>query len=115
MRNSDATNFGNDRYVLAGLVDTSGYSSDVREKYQGFLITDLPITINGARLGIGAYGFGFTADGKLNVMDTAGNELLSVSTTRDNALRRPRPLMMMESGNGVRLYNGKDYAVIEAR
>src|SRR5262249_48653416 len=28
-----------EKFVLAGLVDTSGYSSAIREKYQGFLIT----------------------------------------------------------------------------
>jgi hypothetical protein len=97
------------------LVDTSGYSSDVRAKYEGFLITDSPISINGSQLGTGAYGFGFSNDGKLNILDLAGNELLSVSTTRDNRMRRPRPLTMSREGNSVRLYRGKDYAVIEAK
>jgi len=115
MRNSAAARFGANRYVIAGMVDTSGYAADVRAKYEGFLITDFPITINGSELGIGAYGFGFSNDGKLNVLDLAGNEILSVSTTRDNNLKRPRPLMMTRSGNGVPLYSGKDYAVIAAK
>ncbi len=115
MRNSAAARFGANRFVIAGLVDTSGYSADVREKYQGFLITDSPITINGSDLGTGAYGFGFTKDGKLNVLDLAGNEILSVSTTKDTGMRRPRPLMMATSGIGVRLYSGRDYAQIEAK
>jgi len=50
--------------VIAGLVDTSGYAADVREKYQGFLITDSPIRIGGSELGSGAYGFGFSNDGR---------------------------------------------------
>ena len=115
VRNSAAARFGVNRYVLAGLVDTSGYSADVREKYEGFLITDSPITLGGSELATGAYGFGFSNDGKLNILDLAGNQILSVSTTRDNKLRRPRPLMMVKSGNAVRLYSGKDYAEIAAR
>jgi hypothetical protein len=115
MRNSAAARFGASRYVIAGLVDTSGYAADVRAKYEGFLITDSAITINGSELGVGAYGFGFTNDGKLNVLDLAGNEILSVSTTKDTKLKRPRPLMMTKSANGIRLYNGKDYAEIATK
>jgi hypothetical protein len=112
MRNSAAVRFGTSRYVLAGLVDTSGYAADVRAKYEGFLITDSAISIGGSELGTGAYGFGFSNDDKLNILDLAGNQILSVSTTRDNSLKRPRPLAMTKSGNEVRLYSGKDYAVI---
>jgi hypothetical protein len=115
MRNSAAARFGTNRYVIAGMVDTSGYSADVRARYEGFLITDSPITVGGSRLGVGAYGFGFTNDGKLNILDLAGNELFSVSTTRDNQMKRPRPLMMTKSGNKIRLYSGKDYAEIAAK
>jgi hypothetical protein len=115
MRNSAAARFGTNRYVIAGMVDTSGYAADVRAKYEGFLITDSAITINGSELGIGAYGFGFSNDGKLNILDLAGNEILSVSTTKDTKLKRPRPLMMTKSDNEIRLYSGKDYAVIAAK
>jgi hypothetical protein len=115
MRNSAAARFGAKRYVIAGLVDTSGYAADVRARYEGFLITDSAISINGSELGVGAYGFGFSNDGKLNVLDLAGNEILSVSTTKDNQLKRPRPLLMTKSRNGIRLYNGRDYATIEAK
>ena len=115
MRNSAATRFGTNRFVIAGLVDTSGYAADIREKYEGFLITDSPITINGTDIGTGAYGFGFSKDGKLNILDLAGNQLFSVATTKDPQLRRPRPLMMSKSGNGIRLYRGRDYAQIDTR
>lgn len=115
MRNAAAARFGNTRYVIAGLVDTSGYAAEVRAKYEGFLITDSAITIGSKQLGTGAYGFGFSKDGKLNVLDLAGNEILSVSTSKDNQMKRPRPLMMVKSGNGIRLYSGKDYAVIAVK
>ncbi len=115
MRNAAAARFGENRYVVAGMVDTSGYAADVRAKYEGFLITDSPITVNGSDLGIGAYGFGFSNDGNLRVLDLAGSEILSVSTTKDSQMRRPRPLMMTQSGDSVRLYSGKDYVVIVAK
>jgi hypothetical protein len=59
MRNAAAARFGTDRFVIAGLVDTSGYYTDVRAKYVGFLITDSSIKLNGESLPAGAYGFGF--------------------------------------------------------
>lgn len=115
MRNSAAARLGSRRYVIAGMVDTSGYAADIRARYEGFLITDSVITINGSELGVGAYGFGFSNDGKLNVFDLANNEVLSVSTTRDTKLKRPRPLLMMAAQNEVRLYSGKDYVTIGAK
>jgi hypothetical protein len=113
-RNSAAARFGNSRRVIAGLVDTSGYAADVRSKYEGFLITDSAILVNGTKLLTGAYGFGFSNDGKFTVMDISGKEVLSVTTTNDKSLKRPRPLMMTEDARGVRLYNGRDYVVISA-
>jgi len=115
MRNAAAARFGDKRYVIAGLVDTSGYAADVRARYEGFFITDSPIKINGSDLAVGAYGFGFSDDGKMQVLDLAGNQVLSVSTTKDAELKRPRPLMMMKAADGLRFYSGKDYVTISAR
>jgi hypothetical protein len=115
MRNSAAARFGPDRLVIAGMVDTAGYSTDVRAKYQGFLITDSAITINGSDLAVGAYGFGFSSDGKFNVFDLAGHELFSVGTKSEPRIKLPRPLMMTSTDQGVRLYSGRDYAVIAAK
>lgn len=115
MRNAAAARFGSDRYVIVGLVDTSGYAADVRAKYEGFLITDSAIRIGGATLGVGAYGFGFGENGKMQVLDLAGNEVLSVATTKDSELKRPRPLMMMKAADGLRFYNGKDYVLITGK
>lgn len=115
MRNTAAVRFGSKHYVIAGLVDTSGYAADVRAKYEGFFITDAPVEINGSTLGTGAYGFGFTDDGKMQILDLAGNQILSTSTTKDSGLKRPRPLMMTKAAEGVRFYSGKDYVVITAK
>ena len=112
MRNAAAAQLGPRRFVMAGLVDTSGYSSDVQAKYQGFIVTDSPITVGGSRLPTGAYGFGFTPDGWLNVMDVGGRRVLSVRARNDERLQRPRPLMMTDARNGVRLYAGRSFVVI---
>ena len=115
MRNSAAVRFGTNRHVIAGMVDTSGYSAEIRARYEGFFITDSAITVGGETLSTGAYGFGFSNDGKLNIFDLANNSMVSVSTTKDSALRRPRPLMMTMDGANVRLYRGRDYVVIGAK
>src|SRR5260370_11614574 len=94
MRNTAAARFGSKRYVIAGLVDTAGYAADVRAKYEGFFITDSPIKINGSELGVGAYGFGFGDNGKMQILDLAGNQVLTVSTTKDAELNMRRQLMM---------------------
>ena len=112
IRNTAAAKLGAERFVIVGLVDTSGYSADVRAKYEGFFITDSPIKVNGESLPTGAYGFGFSNDGKMTVMDIAGNNVLSVSSTNDKALRRPRPLLMTGSEEGIRFYSRRDYVVI---
>lgn len=115
MRNSAAARFGTNRFVIAGMVDTSGYSAEIRARYQGFFITDSSISIGGETLSTGAYGFGFSNDGKLNILDLAGNQVLSVATANDKSLPRPRPLMMTMDGTNVRLYQGRDYVVIAAK
>ena len=115
LRNSAAARFGTNRFLVVGMVDTSGYSTDIRAKYQGFFITDSAISVGGSSLELGAYGFGFTSDGKFNLLDLSGKEILSVTTTKDSALRRPRPLMMTKVGESLRLYSGRDYLEISAR
>jgi len=115
MRNAAAARLGPKRHVIAGLVDTSGYSSEVRAKYEGFLITDSAVSVGGADLGVGAYGFGFSNDGKFNVFDVAGTRLISVDAAKDSAMRRPRPLIMVKADDGLRLYSGRDYVIIAAK
>ncbi len=115
MRNAAAARFSDKRFVIAGMVDTSGYSSEIRAKYEGFFITDSPIEVGGRDLDAGAYGFGFTDDGKFNLFDVGGKQLLSVNTTSDRVLRRPRPLMMTRAGDTLRLYSGRSFVEITTR
>ncbi len=114
MRNTGAARFGENHYVIAGLVDTSGYSTEISGKYEGFFITDSPIKFGGKELNTGAYGFGFSKN-KINIFDLSSKLILSVSTTDDVEMKRPRPLMMTSGDKGIRLYRGKIYATISTK
>ncbi|MGI8467398.1 MAG: hypothetical protein ACR2N3_02990 [Pyrinomonadaceae bacterium] len=115
MRNAAAAQLGENRNVIAGLVDTSGYSTEISGKYEGFLITDSPINVGDEILKTGAYGFGFSKDGKMNIFDLSGKQILSVGATNDTEMKRPRPLMMTGAANGIRFYKGKTYVMISAK
>ncbi len=115
MRNAAVARLGKDRYVIAGLVDTSGYSTEISGKYEGFLITDSPINLGGKMLETGAYGFGFSADGKLHIFDLSSKEIMSIETMSDKDMKRPRPLMMSAASDGVRFYKGKNYVLVSAK
>ena len=60
-RNASGARFEDQRLMLVMLVDTSGYSTSVQEKYQAYLLTETPLLIEGKRLPPGAYGCGFIA------------------------------------------------------
>ena len=99
------------RIVTAGLVDNSGYSTDIAQKYQGYLITAKKITIEGQSLNPGQYGFGFV-DGKFRVMDAGANDVMSVAFHTDDKLQRPVPFKAMVSGSDYRIYAGKKYVTV---
>src|ERR1039458_7048707 len=110
VRNSGGVKFADGHYVLASLVDTSGYSTGVAAKYQGYLITEVPLTIEGKHLPAGAYGFGFLDGDRLLVTDLGGNDVLTAHTTKDTAMARPRPLEVTDdSAGGFRLFAGRSY------
>src|SRR5438874_4770386 len=79
-RNSAGIRFADKKLFLIAMVDTSGYSSNVAEKYQGMLITEAAVSIGGSDLPAGVYGFGTSPDGKFNVMNMAGEQVLTVAT-----------------------------------
>ncbi|MDQ6787493.1 MAG: hypothetical protein M3033_11860 [Acidobacteriota bacterium] len=114
-RNAAAARVGDKRFIVVGLVDTSGYSTEISGKYEGFFITDSTIILGGEKLPTGAYGFGFSADGKLNIFDIGGKKILSVATKNDAAMRRPRPLNLLLDAGELRFYKGRTFAVIKAK
>jgi len=115
IRNAAAARIGKDRFIVAGMVDTSGYSSEIAAKYEGFFITDSPVRIGDKTLGTGAYGFGFSNDGKVNLLDLGSNPVLSAVTQNDSEMKRPRPLQMISEARGIRFYKGKNYVLISPK
>jgi hypothetical protein len=113
LRNSCGFHAG-DKFVLAGLVDTSGYSSDIQAKYQGFLITEVKLSIGGTDLAPGEYGFGFSKDGKFTVLDVGANDLFAVDVQKEDKLAHPVPLKMVADGDGYRLYSGRNWVALKA-
>jgi len=113
LRNAGGFQLADTKMALAALVDASGYSTSVQQKYQGMLITEVKLNIGGSELAPGQYGFGFTADGKLVVMDVANNDVLSSTWQSDETLHRPVPLKLVEDGTGYKLYAGRKWVGIK--
>lgn len=110
LRNSAAVHFPDDFYVIAGLVDTSGYSSDIKAKYTGLFITEKKLRFDGGTmLAPGQYGMGYTADGKFHILNVAGDEILVADIKVDDNLKRPQPLKIVLEGDTAKLYLGKKY------
>jgi hypothetical protein len=109
VRNSGGVKFADGTYALAVMVDTSGYSSEVAQKYQAYFVTETPIKIEGHDLPAGVYGVGFIAENKFVVLDVGAHDLFTVSSHKDEELKRPTPLKILAEGGGFRLYAGRNY------
>ncbi|RZU40061.1 hypothetical protein [Edaphobacter modestus] len=115
-RNSAGIRFSKDAFLLAALVDTSGYSSSVQQKYQAYLITETALEIGGHRLPPGAYGCGFVANETFVVMDIGGHDLFTTAASHDADLRRPTPLQILAApaARTYRLYAGRNFVELSA-
>jgi hypothetical protein len=114
LRNAVGFQLADGKMTLASLVDASGYSTAIQQKYQGLLITETKLNIGGSSLGPGQYGFGFTAEGKFVVMDVANTDVLSAPYQTDSALQHAVPLKLVADGDGYKLYAGKKWIAIKA-
>jgi hypothetical protein len=112
LRNATGFETAGGMVTFGALVDASGYSSGIKEKYQGMLITESKLNIGGSELPPGEYGFGFTKD-KFIVMNVASEDVLSVPYSTDAELKRAVPLKMVEDGAGYKLYAGKKWVAVK--
>jgi hypothetical protein len=113
VRNSVGFQLADGKMMLAALVDASGYSTAIQQKYQGMLVTEAKLSIGGSALPPGQYGFGFTADGKFLVMDVGNNDVLSAAAQTEAAVQHAVPLKLVEDGAGYKLYAGKKWVGIK--
>ena len=113
-RNSGAIRYADGALVIVSLVDSSGYSTGVREKYQFFIYTERTLSFGGKDLNPGFYGAGFLANNTLVVTDVSGRDLITAPTATDSAFKRPRPLQVVASPDGgqFRLYLGRSYVTL---
>jgi hypothetical protein len=110
IRNSGGVKFADGFFVLATLVDTSGYATDVQSKYQAYFIAEVPIKVGGENLTAGIYGVGFVG-GKFVVTDVGAHDVLTVNSGEDAGIKRPMPLQVLAdpAGGGFRLYAGRRF------
>ncbi|MGC1872473.1 MAG: hypothetical protein WA700_16065 [Acidobacteriaceae bacterium] len=117
LRNTFGLRLAGGKIMLAGLVDTSGYATGLQQKYQGYLLSENALTINGKTLPAGAYGFGFVANDAFVVMDIGAREVLTTTSKTDSAMPRPRPLMIVAGSHpgNYRLYEGRRFVSIHMK
>jgi hypothetical protein len=110
LRNSAGVKFSDGFYVLATLVDTSGYSSDVAAKYQAYFIAEVPLKFGSETLPAGIYCVGFVPGDKFVVTDVGAHDVFTVGSQTDEAIKRPTPLQIMaDPSGGFRLYAGRKF------
>jgi len=107
---------GNGMRSLLGLLDTSGYGTDITQKYNGMIFLEGKLFIGGQEMSTGAYGFGVKrpappARGPATIMvyDIAGVKVAELSAALDERIQRPRPLQVIVEGGKARLYLGRDW------
>lgn len=118
LRNSGGVRYADGFLMLAALVDNSGYSTGIQEKYQAYFITEVPLDIEGHQLAPGAYGVGILRTGtdlQFVVQDVGAHDLFQAAAANDAALHRPVPLQVVAvSGTAkYRLYLGRNYVEFE--
>lgn len=117
LRNSAGVHWAPSKATLFAMVDASGYSSALRDRYQFYILTDVSVEIAGHTLPPGAYGAGFLETTGLLVMDLGGNELFHSPFSDDPELKRPRPLQVFGGSGGgeYRLYLGRHYVTFHLK
>jgi hypothetical protein len=99
--------------LVFSLLDTSGYGVEVQQKYAGMMIVERKVTIGGASLLTGAYGFGLQkptppeGPGKLIVYDVGGGKVAETAAQYDAKLPQPVPLQVTTGGGAAKLYLGR--------
>jgi hypothetical protein len=114
LRNATGFQTADGKITFAAMVDVSGYSSAIQQKYQGMFITETKLSVGGSELTPGAYGFGFAND-KVVVMNLASDDVLSVPSQTDAELKHAVPLKLVEDGAGYKLYAGKKWVAVKVQ
>ncbi len=113
LRNAAAIVLSGGATLWVALVDSSGYSSSVQQRYQFYFVTEGPLQVGNARLPTGVYGGGFVGAHFL-FMDVGGHTVAQGPIQTDPGLHRPRPLQLIpESPSAVKLYLGRRLVTLQ--
>jgi hypothetical protein len=114
-RNTVVLKGADGKRLVFGLLDTTGYSAEIQQKYAGMMIAERKVTVGGAAVGAGAYGFGIQkgtpaeGPGKLLVYDVGGAKVGEAAAQYDAKLAQPVPLQVRDG----RLYVGRHWVEIK--
>jgi hypothetical protein len=108
------------RLVFA-LIDTTGYSSQIKQKYIGMAITEGTVSVCSVPLSVGSYGFGLekpvatsSEAAKFYVYNQAGEKVGDCAAKKDNTLKQPKPLnIVLSKEAGARLYLGRYFVELK--
>jgi hypothetical protein len=114
-RNAVLLKNSNGSRVVVALIDTTGYSSQIKQKYVGMLIAETKISVCGNSVGVGSYGFGLdrplassNADASFKIYNQAGEKLGACAVKKDDSVKQPKPLGVTADNSGAaKLYLGK--------
>jgi hypothetical protein len=107
--------------LLLAKIDTTGYSSQIQQKYIGMLITEGKVSVCSVALSVGSYGFGLekppatsSEAAKFYVYNQAGEKVGECAAKKDNTLKQPKPLnIVLSKEAGARLYLGRYFVELK--
>jgi hypothetical protein len=101
--------------LIFGLLDTTGYCSQVQQKYLGMIISEGTASVCEIPVPVGSYGFGLEkpkpgseTHAVFNLYNQAGAKIAFCNAKRDASLKQPKPLeIVLRKDRSARLYLGR--------
>jgi len=117
-RNAALLKTGKGARVVLALIDTTGYSSQIKQKYIGMVISEAQISVCGVSIGVGSYGFGLelpaagsNVDAQFRLYNQAGEKLGECTVKVDDSIKQPVPLAVTIAKDGSASLNLGKYAL----
>ena len=109
------------RRMIFALLDTSGYSMDVQQKFHALATVERKVALGTAEVPVGAFGLGLQkpaapseAAAKLIVYDVAGQKVSEGLAQYDAKLAQPMPLqVVIQKDQAPRLYFGRYFVELK--
>jgi hypothetical protein len=119
-RNAAMLKTANGARLLFALLDTAGYSSQIKQKYIGMIIAEKKLSVCSISVGIGSYGFGLdrppaasSQDAKFFVYNQAGEKVGECASKKDSSVKMPKPLAVEAGKEGAKLYLGRYWVEVK--